>query len=304
MNTGEVDVTIIIVCYNAKHFLRDCLESIRTKITGSYEVILLDNASVDGTVAFIRTEFPWVQLLQAEENLGFIKGNNLAARNARGKYYLLLNSDTVLMSDIAAAVSLLNSDQSIGIVGAEMRDAKGVCQPSTGRFPKPMLLWKFSWLWAEPERHPYGPARMNAFQVDWVQGSFLLTRAENWRALGGLDESYFFYGDDVEFCRSTWGRGLLTVYCPSVKYLHFGGFVPNRTGYIFAGYRRYHRKFSRYPERLLADIVLRAGLLARICFYAMRYSIGRDPLVLDRLRQFVDVNRNWAKTAMIAPRFD
>jgi GT2 family glycosyltransferase len=301
---GGVDVTIIIVCYNAKHFLRDCLESIRAKITGSYEVILLDNGSEDGTATFIRTEFPWVRLLQSEENLGFIKGNNVAARGARGKYYLLLNSDTVLMSDIAPAVSLLDSDQKIGIVGAEMCDTQGVCQPSTGRFPRPMLLWKFSWVWAEPGKRPYGPARMNAFQVDWVQGSFLLTRAENWRALGGLDESYFFYGDDVEFCRSTWGRGLITVYCPSVKYLHFGGFEPSRTGYIFAGYRRYHRKFSSDPERLLADIVLRASLLARICFYALRYSIGRDPLVLDRLRQFVDVNKNWAKTAMIAPRFD
>src|SRR5208282_3322704 len=146
--SNETTISVLIVCYNAKHFLQDCLNSIRDRVTVPYEVILLDNASADGTADFVRTEFSWVRLLRSEENLGFIKGNNFAARYARGKYYLLLNSDTVLLSD----------------------------------FPRAMLLWKFGWLWSDPQKRPYGEPSLKAFQVDWVEGSFLLTPAENWRA--------------------------------------------------------------------------------------------------------------------------
>jgi GT2 family glycosyltransferase len=296
-------VSILLVCYNAKHFLPDCLNSIRDRVTVPYEVILLDNASVDGTADVVRTEFSWVRLLRSEENLGFTKGNNFAARYARGKYYLLLNPDTVLLSDIAPAIRLLESDRRVGIVGAEMYGANHERRSSTGHFPRAMLLWKFGWLWSDPRKRPYGEPSLKAFQVDWVEGSFLLTTADNWRALGGLDESNFFYGDDVEFCRSTADHRLTTVHCTDIKYVHFGGYEASRLAYIYAGFRRYHRKFSSYPEQLLADAILRLGLFVRIGVFGVRYLVTRDKSVGEKFRRCIQVHKSWKQTNSVAPRF-
>jgi len=300
----DVTVSLLLVCYNAKRFLRDCLTSIRANVSMPSEVVLLDNGSTDGTHEFVTEHFPWVRLIRSEENLGFIRGSNLAARSARGKYYLLLNSDTVLMSDIRPAIGLLETDPRIGIVGAQMYGTHNERRPSTGHFPRAMLLWKFGWLWATPERHPYGNSLPNAFRVDWVEGSFLLTTAENWTALGGLDESNFNYGDDVEFCRSTANRGLLTVHCTDVKYVHFGGYDPSKLGYLYAGFRRYHRKFSSYPERLLADVVLRVGLFIRIGVFGVWYLLQRSDAAKEKLRRCMDVHKHWKQTDSFAPRFN
>ncbi|MFZ0317849.1 MAG: glycosyltransferase family 2 protein [Candidatus Sulfotelmatobacter sp.] len=300
----SVTVSILLVAFNAQHFLADCLNSIREKVAVPHEVILLDNGSSDGTASFVAQNFPWVRLIVSQENLGFIRGNNFAARQARGKYYLLLNSDTILLSDIMPAVHLLESAAEIGVVGGEMYGAQKQRRPSAGRFPRAWYLWRFASLWVDPRRRPpYGAPDDHAVQVDWVEGSFLMTTAENWRAVGGLDESNFFYGDDIDFCRGTHQRGLLTVQCSNIQYIHFGGFEPSRTGYIYAGFRHYHRKFSGAFERFLADAVLRVGLLARILLYGLRYRISGDAAVGEKFRQFLRVHILWERTATIAPRF-
>jgi GT2 family glycosyltransferase len=296
-------LSILIVGYNARQFLEGCLNSIRDHVTLSYEVILLDNGSSDGTSDYVAENYSWVRLIRSEKNLGFIGGNNFAAHSARGTYFLLLNQDTILLSDVLPAIQVLESDPAIGIVGAQMYGRNQDLRPSAGHFPKPMLLWKFGWLWSNANDHPFGDPAYQAFRVDWVEGSFLLTTTENWRALGGLDESNVFYGDDVDFCRSTANRGLITVHCTLVKYVHFGGYEVSRLGYIYAGFRRYHRKFSGYPEQLLADLVLRVGLIGRIGLFGLRYLITRDETVGKRFRQCVQVNKDWARTDSIAPRF-
>ncbi|HEV3307953.1 MAG TPA: glycosyltransferase family 2 protein [Candidatus Sulfotelmatobacter sp.] len=304
MKDATTTVSILLVCYNARNFLEDCLNSIREKVTVPYEVILLDNGSSDDTAGFIAQRFPWVRLVRSEENLGFIRGNNLAAQQAQGKYYLLLNSDTILLGDIAPAVRLLESLFGIGIVGGEMYGAHRQLRPSAGRFPRAWYLWRFASLWVEARRMPhFGAPEWHAFQVDWVEGSFLMTSAENWQAVGGLDESNFFYGDDIDFCRSTRQRGLATVQCSEIQYVHFGGFEPSRTGYIYAGFRHYHQKFSSNFERLLADAILRFGLLVRIVLYGLRYRITGDAILGDRFRHFLKVHSSWARTATAAPRF-
>ena len=301
--SGPTNLSILVMARNARHFLDACLNSVRENVTVAYEVILVDDASTDDTSEFVRARFPWVRLIRSEERLGFIKGNNVAAREARGTYLLLLNSDTVLMSDIAPAVQLLQADSRVGVVGARMYGGHGERRPSTGHFPKPMLLWKFGWLWSTPEKHPFKTALQNTFKVDWVEGSFLMTTMENWRALGGLDESNFFYGDDIEFCRSTANRGLLTAHCADVKYKHFGGYEASRLGYLYAGFRRYHRKFSQYPEQLLADFVLRVGLFFRIAVFGVYYMVTRKSKAKEKFHRCWDVNKRWKETNSFAPRF-
>jgi hypothetical protein len=287
-------LSILILTYNDGKYLEGCLDSIRDHVSGSFEAILVHNGSSEPVPERITERYPWLRVIRSEKNLGFNAGNNLAAKNARGKYILLLNVDTVLLTDLAPAVRLLESDLRIGVVGAKACRPTGEPRPSAGHFPKAMRLWYFRSLWSNPKAY-YGPRELQAHRVDWVEGSFLMTTAENWVALGGFDEKNFYYGNDVDFCQSTSERGLKVVQCSGVKYIHVGGFVVSEMSHLYAGFRCYHRKFSGPLERLVADMVLRVGLVARISVYGLWYGVTRNARIRDKFRNFVNVHRNWAR---------
>ena len=294
--SNEITVSILLVCYNAKRYIEGCLNSVREKVTVPYEVILLDNASVDGTADFVRDQFSWVRLLRSDENLGFTKGNNFVARHARGKYYLLLNPDTVLLSDITPALHLLEQDRTIGIVGGQVLRGTGETGMGTGWFPTALRLCRVKNLWMQPTV-PYGSPEFSAYKVEWLEGAFLMTRAENWRTLGGLDEYYFLGIDDIDFCRSTSDRGLAVVQCAKVRYIHFGGYTPSRAKFVYAGFRHYHKKFSSPAHRLLAELVLRVGLWLRIGLFGVWYGLTRNQIVGERWRSCVETNKVWPQMA-------
>lgn len=294
--SDEIVVSILLVCYNAKRYLEGCLNSVREKVTVPYEVILLDNASVDGTADFVQDQFSWVRLLRSDENLGFTKGNNFVERHARGKYYLLLNPDTVLLSDITPALQLLEQDRTIGIVGGQALRGTGETGISTGWFPTALRLWRVKNLWMQPTV-PYGSPESAAYKVEWLEGAFLMTRAENWRALGGLDEYYFLGIDDIDFCRATSDRGLAVVQCAKVRYTHFGGYTPSRAKFVYAGFRHYHKKFSSPAHRLLAELVLRVGLWLRIAIFGVWYGLTRNQTIGERWRSCVETNKVWPQMA-------
>jgi len=286
-----------MVNFNGARFLAPCLTSIREKITLPFEVVLVDNRSSDGSDQFVEQQFPWVRLVRSEENLGFAGGNNLAARHAVGEYLLLLNTDTVLQTDVRDAVQVLDGDSTIGAVGAAMYRGDGSLATSCGRFPSPLRLWRFASLWYKPHRQvSFSVHGVSVWRGDYVEGSFLLTRASAWRELGGIDECNFLYGDDVEYCRSLLDLNLTTVQCPSVRYTHFGGYDHSRMGYLFAGFRRYHRKFSPRRTQLEADFVLRTGLLLRIPWYWLRAAIQKDNNSRSALRHAWDLNKTWKQS--------
>ena len=162
----------------------------------SFEVILVHNGSSEPLPEGITERYPWLRVIPSEKNLGFNAGNNLAARAATGKHILLLNIDTILLTDVTPAIRLLESDFRIGVVGAKAYCDSGEPRPSAGHFPKAMRLWYFRGLWSSPKGF-YGPRELQGHRVDWVEGSFLLTTAQNWVALGGLDEKNFYYGNRV-----------------------------------------------------------------------------------------------------------
>ena len=299
-------LSIIVLTYNDGKFLEGCLNSVGEHVSCSFEVILVHNGSPEPLPEGLTGRYPWLRVIRSETNLGFNAGNNLAARNARGKYILLLNIDTILLTDVTAAIRLLESNLQIGVVGAKSCRDSGEPLPSAGHFPKARRLLYFSGLWSRP-KHFYGPPELEAHKVDWVEGSFLMTTLENWVALGGLDEKNFHYHSptsgkrpepltDVDFCRRTSTYGLRVVQCSAVKYIHFVGFSLSEMGPLYAGFRCYHRKFSRPPERLFADAVLRVGLLGRIFVYGLWFGVTRNPGIRDKFRSFVAVRRNWART--------
>jgi GT2 family glycosyltransferase len=259
-------LSIWIVNYNGRAFVDPCLRSVCDQVSVSFEAIVVDNGSNDGSSDYIERTYPWVHLIRSGENLGFVRGTNLAARHATGKYYLLLNIDTVLGSDLVAAINVLEQMSSVGML---------------------------SHLYCAPDRKPYGPAALCAFQVDWVEGSFLLTRSDLWRQTRGLDEAIYMYGEEVEFCKRCASAGYNCVLCTLVQYRHFGGFSVERTPYLYRGFRYYHRKFSSLAVRVCANAVMKIGLHLRVALYFVRYLVTRDPRADKKRTVFSEVLRDW-----------
>lgn len=289
-------VSILMVGYNCKRFLDGCLGSIRERVTCSYEVILVDNASLDGSADYVEQHYPWVKLIRSERNLGFARGTNLAAKDAQGKYYLLLNVDTVLLTDIRPALSLLEHDSGIGIVGAQVFRGDGKLGVSTGWFPTAWRVWRVKNLWMIP-RVRHGVPQTLVYKAEWVEGAFLMTTAENWRALSGLDEYYFLCADDMDFCRASLNRGLAAVQCPKIRYIHFGGHSPSRSKYLYAGFRHYHKKFSSPFHRFLVNAILRLGLLVRVIVFGACYGATKNQAVGDKWRGFMEAYTWWSHMA-------
>lgn len=299
-------ISILIVNWNGAKYLADCFRSVMEKVSVPFEVIVVDNHSSDGSAETIAVSYPWVKLIRSDHNLGFAAGNNLAARHAKGEYLLLLNNDTILETDVLDAVTVLQQDARVGAVGAAMFGGDGAKRPSCAHFPLPARLWLFSSIWHDPTRtgQPWhSPCGVPVYRCDYVEGSFLMTRSSAWNELGGIDERNFMYGDDVEYCRSLVDKGLLTVHCPSIRYVHFGGYDHSRMGYLFGGGRRYHRKFSSRWVQFEADFVLRTGLLLRIPWYWIRSLLRNDETSLSALRYAIEVNRNWKYTLVDRHRF-
>jgi len=279
-------LSVLIVNHNGRRFLPDCLDALRSRVSCPHEVIVVDNASTDGSAEWLASACPWVRLLVSRENLGFTAGNNLAARHAGGESLLLLNTDTVLLDDPAPALALLEREADVGVVGAKMLSAEGIYRPSAGHFPAPARLIRIRSMYLShgPFRDGDFPPRPESWDCDWIEGSFLLTRRELWQRLGGLDERFFMYGEDVDYCRRALGAGFRTVFCPAISYVHFGGFSVERMAWTVDGFRRFHLEHSGLAQRWLAEGVLSTGLVARSLLAGLRWIVTRDPEQRIRMR--------------------
>ena len=270
--SSKVEISILIVNYNGKSFLGPCFESIRKYVTIPYEIIMVDNASHDGSVEYVTLNHPDIILIASKVNLGFAAGNNLAARVAKGKYLLLLNNDTLLQGDLRSVIDLFSSDIAIGALGCRMFGKNGEYRYSTGHFPSPLRLLSFVTIFNRNEPFKNGDFPIEkepVYDVDWVEGSFILTRSDIWTSLAGMDEDYFMYGEDIDFCKRVNDNGFRVVYFPALSFIHYGGYSSSRLGMLVKGFRRYHKKFSSLVVKSFANLILTFGLLLKAVIYAL-----------------------------------
>ena len=223
-------VSVIVVNYNGADIIGACLASIRAYVDAVDEIVVVDNASTDASVAAIRSSAPDATLLLSNSNLGFSGGNNLGVCASTGEFVLLLNSDARLTGPLEPAIDVLRSDPMIGVVGARLIFEDGQPQPSVGREHSPLRLLA-SWIpglassacaqrLLSVESAIYrAPLR----DVDFVTGAFLFTRRALWDELGGLDEGMFMYLEDVDFCRRVRGARWRVVYSNRVTAIHLEG---------------------------------------------------------------------------------
>jgi N-acetylglucosaminyl-diphospho-decaprenol L-rhamnosyltransferase len=297
-------VSVLIVNFNGRHLLGDCLEAVQRLLSVPYEIVLVDNASTDGSLEFVRSRFPNVRLVASSTNRGFTGGNNLAAAHARGEFLALLNSDTVLRTDLAPALTELD-DPAVGAVGCRLSYGDGRLQPSFGYEHTPLRL-VLSWIGLYRVRRlprvfrrvEVDPARYAVRQPDvaWVSGACLLTRHALWRELGGLDERYFMYLEDVDFCRRLRARGQRIVYTPAAHVTHLeGGGKPwiGRDALLrtTGSYITYAEKFFGGPTVWAVRFWLATVFGARSLWYRAATLLAPSVIARDKSAAYRDAAR-------------
>lgn len=231
--SAAIDLSIVIVNWNTRALLADCLAAIDRTVRSPEqicaEVVVVDNASTDGSVASVQTQFPWVRLIEHRENVGFAAANNVALREVRGRAICLLNPDTVVQPGaihhlwrILQAQS--STPSSIGIAGAQLLNADGSHQMSTGVFPS---------LWSElpvinrllrPVHRTFtlhtAEGKTPVQAVDWVSGAALMVRREVVDAIGLLDEAFWLYTEETDWCYRASRAGWDVVLAPEAQVFH------------------------------------------------------------------------------------
>lgn len=227
-------LSIIIVNYNVQHFLESCLRSVMVACEGiAAEVFVVDNDSVDGSVAMVQARFPQVNLIANRENVGFSRANNQAMRVAKGEYVLLLNPDTLVEADtFHKAVAFMESHPDCGGLGIRMVDGKGNFLPESKRaLPTPEVafykIFGLSWLFPGSKRfgryHLTYLSNDETHEVEVLSGAFMLMRKEALDKVGLLDEDFFMYGEDVDLSYRIIKGGWKNYYYPDARIIHYKG---------------------------------------------------------------------------------
>jgi GT2 family glycosyltransferase len=227
----STDLSVVVVNWNTRERLHACLASLESHLSGvDHEVIVVDNASSDGSPDMVEERFPSVRLIRNEDNVGFGRANNQAMRVADGKWFLLLNSDTELFDDsVAALFTSIQHEQDIGVAHCSLQFSDGRQQHSTYRFPSLKLaLLEDLGLYKFMSDKRAGEALLSGYweydeerDVDWVAGAFMLMPRAVFEATNGFDERLFMYGEDLEWCQRIREHGWRIRFFPQASVTHY-----------------------------------------------------------------------------------
>jgi N-acetylglucosaminyl-diphospho-decaprenol L-rhamnosyltransferase len=226
MQTTIPQLSVVIVSWNTLALLRTCLQSVFETLNSiDFEVFVVDNASTDLSVLMVASEFPTVRIIANQENVGFARANNQALRVAGGRYVLLLNPDTLLLEgSVAQCLAFMANNPNTGVVGGELLNADGSFQ--SGYFEFPTLRSQVRALTGREYRYymrwkaQYSP--IPAIRaVDWVGGAFMLVRAEAMKSVGLMDERFFMFSEETEWCYRIRRAGWNIHYLSGAKIIHY-----------------------------------------------------------------------------------
>jgi N-acetylglucosaminyl-diphospho-decaprenol L-rhamnosyltransferase len=272
-----VDLSIVIVSWNVRDLLRQCLRSVYAGLQTckpanlqTCQVIVVDNISTDGSAEMMRAEFPDVHLIVNAENRGFPAANNQGIEMAQGRYVLILNPDTEIVDAAPATmVAYADANPDVGVVGPQLLNADGSVQSSRRRFPTPATaLFESTWL------QPCAPRRLLAryyvqdrpddatLDVDWVKGAALMARREAIAQVGPMDAGYFMYSEELDWCKRFKDAGWRVVYLPTAQIIHYGGkssdqvVTARHIHFQTSKVRYFHKHHGRFVGELLRWFLL------------------------------------------------
>ena len=306
MEAGRTSLSVIIVSYNTRELLARCLESIAGEPRPPDEVIVVDNASADESAAMVRARFPHAQVIANAENRGFAAATNQGLRAATSHFLCLLNPDTELFPGaLTALADFLESHPRVGVVGPTLLHADGTYQHAAFRFPTlPMALLDFF-----PLNHRLLNSRLNGrypfalyehpFAMDHPLGACMLVRREACADVGLLDEQFFMYCEEIDWCRRIKQAGWEVMHAPGARVVHHGGqSTQQAAGRMFVElHRSRFRLFAKHNSRryqLAARSIVAAGVLWELCTMLPQRMRSLFTGTDSRLRRGDDADRNRA----------
>jgi N-acetylglucosaminyl-diphospho-decaprenol L-rhamnosyltransferase len=314
-----VDLSIVIVNWNVQELLRRCLLSLSrgaARITPTpgmiepelaYEVIVVDCASSDGSVEMVRREFPWVQLIASDENLGYARGNNLGLVEATGRYLLILNPDTEIVGDALAMMArYLDAHPAVGALGPQLRYPDGTLQSSRRRFPSLATAFCESTLLHQwfpnnrtARRYHLADRPADVIQpVDWLVGAALMIRREAWQQVGPLDEGFFMYFEELDWCRRCRAAGWEIHYLPAAQITHHEGksseqVMAARTIRFQSSKIYYYRKYYGLGWALVVRFFLLGMFAFQLSQESLKWLVGhKRELRRERVAAYWQVLRS------------
>ncbi len=309
------DLSIIIVSWNVADLLAACIDSIVSTLSSSkaqdlaVEIIVVDSASSDHTISLLHERYPQVTLLAQKQNLGFSRCNNIGMEVAQGRHILLLNPDTEVQANaLSDMIAYLDGNTDIGIIGPHTLNSDGTTQSTRRRFPTVQLaFFESTWL------QPYAPKSLldhyyvtdepdNAvLDVDWVQGSALMLRREVYTQIGGLDEGYIMYSEEMDWCKRAKNAGWRVVYLGTATIIHHGGksseqVIANRHVYFQESKLRYFHKYHGVAVAYLLRVFLLTTYLVQIAIEGLKSLLGhKRALRQERIKAYWQVLRSGLK---------
>ena len=301
-----MDLSIVIVNWNTCDMLRNCLASIPGNRGLRTEVIVIDNASKDGSAAMVATEFPGVRLIQNSANLGFATATNQGLRIAGGRHLLLLNSDTLVNGNVLAdSVRYMDAHPDVGMMGCRVLNEDGTTQMTCSRFPSFLNLLLQTFGLNRLER----PRCLQRYQMlDWerdderevevISGCYLLARRETVTEIGLLDESFFLYGEETDWCRRCAKAGWKLVFAPVGSIIHFGSGSSRKLNYkrdlmLSEGTVRLHRKHGGRAAAASVWLLLLLFNLSRSAYWSLRAVSDSSGSTRSRAGHFRQVVRHF-----------
>ena len=303
-------LSVIIVSYNVKHFLEQCLHSVRAAIPGiEAEIFVVDNSSVDGSVKMVKEKFPEVFCIANADNPGFAKANNQAIRQSKGEYVLLLNPDTIVETDtFTKVITFMDSHADAGGLGVKMVDGTGHFLPESKRgLPTPGVafckVFGLSRLFPKSKTfNKYHLGYLNkdkTHQVEILAGAFMLMRKKVLDEVGLLDESFFMYGEDIDLSYRIIKAGYHNYYFPDTRIIHYKGESTKKgsLNYVFVFYNAmiiFARKhYSQKNARLFS-------LLINMAIYFRAFLSISSRILKNAVLPLLDASMLYAGLAIIA----
>ena len=254
-----MDLSIIIVNWNTSELLHQCLNSIyNNRSSYSFEVVVVDNGSHDSSISMIENHFPSVILIKNDRNHGFARANNQGLSIAKGRYFMLLNSDTIVLPEaFDKLIQTADGNPELGVLGPQILNMDGTVQSSWASFPS-----FFSELIGQNFRIRKPVVGFpHAYEVDWITGACMLVRARVVSEVGMLDDGYFMYSEETDWCLRIKNKGWKIWYLSNAEIYHLGGASAKRTSLLqlallYQNKIRYFNKFYGPTQAML----LRYGL--------------------------------------------
>lgn len=301
---SEIDLSVIILSYNTKDITLRCLSKLKLaksycekRLGNKVEVIVLDNASEDGSSEAIKSEHSWVKLIEQKENTGFSKGNNIGMKKSKGNFILLLNSDVYIEEDsLYKSLAYFRVNLNCDMLGARLNYSDGRLQPSSGNLPNPLniIFWILGLSLLPmvnqliPPFHPKGKNFFSkAHKVGWVMGAFLMLKRKVFKTSLGFDENLFMHMEEVEWCKRIKNLGYKIWYVPQVEVVHLHGastnfnltpsFLNELKGIKYYVLKYYHSYY------LIIKLFLILGLILRTIAFSILKKTDRAKIYLRGL---------------------